>query len=100
MLPHLSVFSGDREGGTVVSRIPPEPLGDAGDPTSDTSRAVTLGKHDRPLSQTSQGVSGNSDTTRPQRRQVRRVTLYSGTTVSMRSRNPPESQGFKRLNLK
>jgi hypothetical protein len=96
----LSVFSGDREGGTVISRVAREPLGNASDPASDASRALMLGKHDRPLSQTSQGGSGNSDTTRPQRRLVCHVTLYSGTAVSMPNRNPPKSPGFKRLKLK
>jgi hypothetical protein len=95
MLQPLSSFSGDREGGTLAR----ESLGDASDPASDASRAVILGKHDRPLSQTSQGGSGNSDT-RPPRRLVCRVTLYSGTAVSMLSRNLPGSQGFKRLDLK
>jgi hypothetical protein len=95
----LSTFSGDREGGTVISRVAREPLEDANDPASDASRAIMLGKHDRPLSQTSQGGSGN-DTTKPQRRLVCHVTLYSGTAVSMPNRNPPRSQGFKRLKLK
>jgi len=59
-----------------------------------------LGKHGRPLSQTSQGGSGSSDATRPTRRPVCRVTLYSGTAVSMPGRNPPRSQDLRRLNLK
>ncbi|KAH9999317.1 hypothetical protein BJV77DRAFT_1064239 [Russula vinacea] len=63
----LSAFSADREGDTVISRVAREPLAD-GDPASDASRTIMLGKHDRPLSQTSQGGSGNSETTRPQRR--------------------------------
>jgi len=91
---------GDWESSTLVSRVARESPGNANDPASYAYRTVMLGKHGRPLSQTSQGATGSSDTTRPMRCPVCRVTLYSGTTVSMPGRNPQRSQDLRRLNLR
>lgn len=78
-----------------------EPLGDARGLASDASRATKLGKHDRPLSQTShRGSGGNSDTARPQRRLVCCIVLAWWNSGSQRlARNPPEKWHHSRLNI-
>ncbi|KAI0284384.1 hypothetical protein BGY98DRAFT_591982 [Russula aff. rugulosa BPL654] len=63
-----SALSGDCESSTLVSRVARESPGNVNDPASDAYRTVMLGKHGRPLSQTSQACSGSSDTTRSMRR--------------------------------
>ena len=52
--------------------------------SSNISRAVKLGKHGRPHSQTSQEESGNiSDVTRPPRRPVCCIVVVHPTTISV-----------------
>jgi len=51
--------------------------------TSNASRAVKLGKHGRPHSQTSQEDSGTiNDVTRPPRRQVCHIIVVHSATIS------------------
>jgi hypothetical protein len=52
--------------------------------TSNASRAVKLGKHGRPHSQTSQGETGTiNDVTRPPRRQVCHIVVVHSGTISV-----------------
>ncbi|KAI0307318.1 hypothetical protein B0F90DRAFT_1687302 [Multifurca ochricompacta] len=75
-----SVSSGDRDGGTPFSRLPLDSLGNADNLASKVPQAVKLGKHGRPLSQTSQGgPESTSETTRPPRRLVCHVILAHST---------------------
>ncbi len=74
----------DHEGALFSPKLARDSPEDAETPLSNTSRAVKLGKHGRPHSQTSQEEFGNvNDVTRPPRRLVCHIIVVHSITISV-----------------